>query len=53
MFGSRKKVNIQISYFSATITKPSVQVNMKEGEVMEVRQSKWRWRRDRERREMW
>ena len=25
LFGSRKKVNLQISYFSATITKPSVQ----------------------------
>ena len=31
MFGSRKKVNLQISYFSATITKPSVQVKMEEG----------------------
>ena len=31
MFGSRKKVNPQISYFLAITTKPSGQVNMEEG----------------------
>jgi len=36
LFGSRKKVNIQINYFSATITKPSGKVKMKEGEVKKV-----------------
>ena len=51
MFGSRKKVNVQISYFSATITKPSVQVKIEEG--IEVRKSKWWWRRDSGRRDMW
>ena len=47
MFGSRKKVNLQISYFSATITKLSGQVKMEEGEVKEVRWRKGRLRRDR------
>ena len=31
LFGSRKKVNSQISYFLAITTKPSSQVNMEEG----------------------
>ena len=53
MFGSRKKVNLQISYFSATITKLSGQVKMEEGEVKEVRQRRWWWRKDRGRRDMW
>ena len=47
MFGSIKKVNLGISYFYATLTEPTVQVKMKEGKVKEMRQSRWRWRRDR------
>ena len=38
MFGSRQKVTFQISYFSATITKPSGQCKMLEGGVKEMRQ---------------
>ena len=53
MFGRRKKVYIQISYFAATIIKPSSQVKMEEGEVKEVRQRRWWWRKDRGRRDMW
>ncbi len=53
MFGSTKKVNLQISFFSATITKFSGQVKMEEGEVKEVRQKRWWWRKDRGRRDMW
>ena len=47
LFGSRKKLNSQISYFYTTITKPSDQVKMEEGEVKEVRWRKGRLRRDR------
>ena len=53
MFGSRKKVNLQISYFSATITKHDGQVKMEEGEVKKVRQRMCRFRRDIGRRDMW
>ena len=47
MFGSRKKLNSQISYFYTTTTKSSDQVKMEEGEVKEVRWRKGRLRRDR------
>ena len=53
MFGSRKKVNLQISYFSATITKLSGQVKVKKEEVKEVRLRIWWWRWDRGRRDIW
>ena len=33
MFGGRKKLNSQISYFPATTTKPSDQVKMEEGRL--------------------
>ena len=42
MFGSRKKANLQFSFFSATITKASGQVKVEDGEVKEVRQRRWR-----------
>ena len=45
MFGRRKKGKSKISYFSASITKPSGQAKMEEGEIKEVRQRRWRWRR--------
>ena len=45
MFGSRKKLNSQISYFYTKTTKPSKQVNIEEGEVKEVRWKKGRLRR--------
>ena len=50
---AKKMVNLQISFFYATITKPSGQVKMEDGEVKEMRQRRWRWRRDRGRRDMW
>ena len=47
MFGSRKKINSQISYFYATITKPADQVNMEDFKVKEIRWRRGKWRSDR------
>jgi len=47
LFGGRKKINSQISYFPATTTKPSDQVKIEEGKVKEVTWRRRRWRRDR------
>ena len=52
MFGSRKKLNSQISYCYTATTKPSDKVKMDEGEVKEVRWTKGRLRRDRKSRDM-
>ena len=46
MFGSRKKLNWQDSYFHATTTKPFDQVKMKLVEVKDVRWRIGRWRRN-------